>query len=87
MAAAELIATATTAANSSDQTLASGATLVLGVKAADDRALAIIELKDDTGAYIPIRNLTRQEPAWQVSGPATYRVRRVAGGSCGVFSA
>lgn len=87
MAAAELIATAATAASSSDQTVAAGATLVLAVKGADDRALAIIELKDDGGAYIPIRNLSRQEPAWQVVGPATYRVRRVAGGSCGVFSA
>lgn len=86
MAAAELLATGTSALSTSDQTVASGSTLVLGVKGADDRALAIIELYDGA-AYIPIRNLTRQEPAWQVVGPATYRVRRVAGGSCGVFSA
>lgn len=84
--AAELIATGTSAAESGDQTVASGATLVLGVKSADDQALAIIELYDGAN-YIPIRNLTRQDPAWQVVGPATYRVRRVAGGSCGVFSA
>lgn len=86
MAAVELLAAGASEASTADQVLTDGASLVLAVKAADDRALAIVELKDDAGNYWPIVNLTRQDPAFLVTGPATYRVRRIAAGSCGVYS-
>ena len=87
MAAAELIASGATAATSSDIELADGNSIIVAVEGADDRAEVAIELKGTGSNWISVRMLSRSEPAWSVVGPATYRARRVAGGTCGVFSA
>lgn len=84
--ATQLIATGSSAANSSDVTLAAGESAVFSLKAAATGAEARIEIKDDAGGYTDVGRLITLDPAKLVSGPGTYRVRRVASGSCGVFS-
>lgn len=86
MAAAELIAAGTTAANSSDIVIADGATVSVGLKAYAQGALAVVRLKDDGAAYNEVARLDASQPALLLSGPGTYRVSRIAGVSCGVFS-
>lgn len=87
MALAQLIAAGTTAAQSADFTVAAGETLTVSLKAAAGDAQAVIELKDDGGTYTIIARMDVNNPAWAISAPGTYRVRRRAGGSCGVFRA
>lgn len=85
MAAAELIATGTTAANSADVTVTTTAVAV-ALKAAADGAEVVVSLKDDGGAYNIIGRITSGSPVATVSAPGVYRFSRVAGKSCGVFS-
>jgi len=84
MAAANVLTTAATSASSSDSTITS-ATLY-GLKGADADAKVFIELKDDGGAYNVIGTLSRAEPA-KLLYPGTYRFRRPAGPTCGVYTA
>lgn len=86
MAATNLIATGTTAATSSNIVLADGASALLALKAPIQGAVVHIDLLDDEAAFNSIGRLTGSEPAKLVSGPGTFRVRRIAGASCGVFS-
>lgn len=86
MAAAEIIATASTAANSSDVVVAAGTPLAVGLKGQAVGALVRIYLKDDAAAYNLAGELTSQNPNTLISAPGTYRFTRVAGVSCGVFS-
>lgn len=86
MAAANLIANGTTAATSSDIVLADGASILISLKAAADGAEVHIELKDDAGNYNSVGRILASDPAKKVEGPGTYRARRIAGASCGVFS-
>lgn len=87
MAAAELIATGSTAANSSDVTVADGSSLIVGIKGATgDLARVIILLKDDAGAYNRIGELNAGQSVLVLSGPGVYRLTRVAGATCGVYS-
>lgn len=86
MAAANLISTGATAATSSDIVLADGASILISLKAAVDGAEVHIDLKDDAGAYHSMGRLLASDPAKSVSGPGTFRARRIAGSSCGVFS-
>lgn len=87
MAAAELIAAGSTAANSSDVVIASGDYLVVGLKGqTSPTARVIIKLKDDAGAYNNIYELNSDRPAAVLTGPGTYRLSRLATGTCGVFS-
>jgi len=78
--ATEIIASGTTATQSSDIILAGGELTTLILRAPDDLAsdykAAYIEVKDSTGGYIKVSNLTRSDPAKVVSGPVTFRVRR-----------
>lgn len=88
MAAAELIATGSTAANSSDVVIADGSSVTVGLKGLDgSQARVLILLKDDAGAYNPIGELTALKPSIVIAAPGTYRLTRVAGATCGVFSA
>lgn len=83
----EIIATAATAADSSDVVIADGETLTVGLKgltAADSRVRIL--LKDDAGAYNDVGELNAYVPALVLAAPGTYRFTRVAGGTCGVFS-
>lgn len=84
MAAANVLTTAATANSSSDTTIT--VDTVFGLKGAETGSRVFIELKDDGGAYIPVGALTSEEPA-KILGPGTWRFRRPAGPSCGVYSA
>lgn len=90
MATTELLATGTSAANSSDFTLAAGESATLFLKDADggglnSRALVYLEVKDETGQYTTIDSLTTNKPGFVLTAIGTFRVRRPAGGdSCGV---
>jgi hypothetical protein len=85
--ATQLIATGTTAASSSDVVVAAGTPVTVGLKASVPGAEVVIALKDDASAYNIVGRLTHLSPATVISGPGTYRFTRVAGASCGVFSA
>lgn len=90
--ATELIATGSTAANSSDVVIADGASLTVGLKGqTGPNARVIIKLKDDGGAYNNIGGaggeLTSDRPSVVLAGPGTYRLSRIAGATCGVYSA
>lgn len=83
----EIIATASTAADSSDVVVADGEALTVKLKGlTDGTAIVRVLLKDDAGAYDDVSVLTSHCPATVVAGPGTYRFTRVAGGTCGVFS-
>lgn len=82
MAAANVLTTNTTSANSSDITVTSDT--VFGLKGAATGSQVIVELKDDGGAYNVIGMLTSEEPA-KILAAGVYRFRRPAGPSCGVY--
>lgn len=87
MAAAEILATGSTAANSADVTVAAGTPLAVSLKGvADGQALVVILLKDDAAAYNVVGALRSHAPSTLISAPGTYRFSRVAGAACGVFS-
>jgi hypothetical protein len=92
--ATEILAVGTSAANSSEVTVAAGAPVtvslkdVAGVGAVPPSALMTINLKDDDGAFFEVGRLTAQIPATVLVGPGVYRLSRPAGNSaCGAFSA
>ncbi|MBB3523065.1 hypothetical protein [Rhizobium sp. BK456] len=86
--AAELLAVGSTAANSSDLVVASGSTVTVGIKGATtSQARVRITLKDDAGGYTDVGELTPFRPAFAITAPGTYRFTRVAGETCGAFSA
>jgi hypothetical protein len=86
--ATELLAVGSTAANSADLVVASGSTVTVGMKGATSgEARVRVQLKDDAGAYIDVSELTPFRPATAITAPGTYRFARVAGATCGVFSA
>jgi len=82
MAATQILATNTTAADSSDITLTTDT--IVGLKGAAIGSEVIVKLKDDGGAYNVIGKLTSEEPA-KVLAAGIYRFTRVAGASCGVY--
>jgi len=84
MAATQILATNTTAADSSDITLTTDT--IVGLKGAAIGSEVIVKLKDDGGAYNVIGKLTSEEPA-KTLGAGIYRFSRVAGASCGVYQA
>ena len=84
--ATEILATGSTAANSTDVVISSATTVALkGL--VDSTAQVIIKLKDDAAAYNVVGELSAEESAKLLVAPGTYRFTRVAGGTCGVFSA
>jgi hypothetical protein len=85
--AAELLSTASTAANSSDVTVTASAPVTVCMKdQADPRALINILLKDEDGAYHKVGELTPAQHRLVITGPGLYRLSRVAGYTCGAFS-
>lgn len=89
--ATEVLAIGTTAANSSDVTVAVGAPLTVCLKDAAGATVAAgarvdILLKDDAGQYFLVAGLTSGRPALVLDGAGVYRFTRVVGTSCGVFS-
>lgn len=86
MAATQILATNNTAADSADVPVTAATTVSLkGVT--DSKASVIIKLKDDGGAYVPVGSLSSSLPCVLIVAPGTYRFTRVAGATCGVFSA
>ena len=87
--ATEILATAATAANSTDVTIAAGSTDVVFLKGLVDSplpppAVAPIQIKDSAGAYHEIGRLTTEKRSAILYGPATYRVARPGGITFGV---
>lgn len=87
----QILATNTTAADSSDVVVADGGQLTVCLKdAAGSRvapgARVDILLKDDAGQYFNVTSLDASKPAVVITGAGTYRFSRQAGVSCGVFS-
>ncbi len=88
MAAAEILPTASTAADSSDVVVAAGVPLTVALKGVvDGAAFVLIQIKDDAAAYQQVGELSPSNRVTVITGPGTYRFHRVAGGACGVFSA
>jgi hypothetical protein len=89
MAATQILATANTAADSADVTVAAGTPITVSLKGqVDQAAIVLISLKDDGGVYNQTGGrLTSDVPSLMISAPGTYRFSRVAGATCGVFSA
>lgn len=86
--ATQLLATASIAADSSDLVVAVGTPVTVCLKGViSNSAEVVVKLKDDAGAYNIVGYMTSQNPAMMISAPGTYRFSRVAGGTCGVFSA
>jgi len=89
--ATQILAVGTTAADSGDVVVASGAQLTVSLKDAAGPdvlggATVIIQLKDDAGQYFRVDTLTGRKPALVIAAAGTYRFSRLAGPSCGVFS-
>lgn len=84
--ATQLLAVNTTAASSSDIVIADGESVTVCLKGFTTHSRVNISLKDDGGAYVDVGVLQAGAPALVISGPGTYRVTRVAGAACGVFS-
>jgi hypothetical protein len=91
----QILAVGDTAADSADVVIAAGASLTVALKDAagprvaegDPGAMVHISLKDDAGQYFRVDQLTGERPALVLAAAGTYRFSRVAGVSCGVFSA
>lgn len=88
---AEVLAVGTTAANSSDVAVAAGDQLTVCLKDAAgpgvlSSALVRVQLKDDAGQYFTVDSMSGARPALVIAA-GTWRFARVAGASCGVFSA
>lgn len=83
----QILPAAATAANSADVVVAAGATLTVGLKGVSGSARVEIRLKDDAAGYNKVGELNINERAVCITAPGTYRFARLAGGTCGVFSA
>lgn len=87
----QILAANNTAADSSDIVITGNTTVCL--KDGDNGNIiagnvVIISLKDDSGSYVRVGELSSTKPALVISGPGTYRFSRLAGGigNVGVFS-
>jgi hypothetical protein len=88
MAAALILATADTAANSADVVVSAGTPLTVALKGiASAAALVLILIKDDAGTYQQVGELSAANRITVINAPGTYRFQRIAGSACGVFSA
>ncbi|HTM77998.1 MAG TPA: hypothetical protein VL133_10255 [Devosia sp.] len=86
--ATELLATGSTAANSADVVVAAGTPVIVMMKDQTGAEARIrILLKDEDGAYFDVGELTPARPALGLGIAGTYRLTRVAGNTCGAFSA
>lgn len=87
MAAAQILAAGTGAADSTDQTVTSN--LTVGLKGTvDGQSEVIIKIKDDGGAWIEVDRLNQSRRTLLIQAPGTYRFSRAASAtSYGVFSA
>lgn len=82
--ATNILSTASTAADSADQTFT--AETLVSLKGVAHGARVVVHLKDDGAGYNVVAELTHMK-ASGVLPAGTYRFTRVAGAACGVFSA
>lgn len=83
MAITEILASGSTAASSSDVTVASGAIVNLLVTGA---GTVVVEMKNSSGTYRSIGSLTGSSDAKSgasITGPMTFRVTRSIGQTAG----
>lgn len=83
---AEIIASGTTEANSSDIIVADGASTTVFLKSGTggqivNGASATVQIKSSGGHYFPIGSLDQYNSAKVIQAPGTYRVVRHANGS------
>lgn len=83
----QLLATASTAANSSELVVADGSVVTVCLKGDTSPVNVGIYLKDDGAAFHKIGELTSYARAVAITAPGTYRFTRAANETCGVFSA
>lgn len=81
--ATNILTTGTSELPSSDVTLTASDRATLIYKGAEGGVI-FIQTKDDLGAYKDFQQLKSNGRPVVVDGPCTFRVRRVAGVSCGV---
>lgn len=87
---ANIIAVGTTAASSSDITVAANTpqTVFLTLTAGgfiSERARVLVQMKDASNQYTNIDELNKHRPALILDGPGIYRATRLStGASCGV---
>lgn len=83
----QIIASGSTAASSADLTMVAGTPITVSLKdVVDGNARVVLEIKSDAGAYNVISELTSHLQTGIITGPGVYRVSRIAGGTCGVFT-
>jgi hypothetical protein len=91
MAAIELLATGSTAADSTELTVSAGAPVTVSLKGYTDSQVRVsISLKDDGNAFNVVGYLDSSAAirgAACISAPGVYKFSRTAGQTCGVFSA
>ena len=89
--ATQILAVGTTAASSSDVVVSSGTPVTVVLNNTDApvpaSAQVKVEIKDPAGVYFEMARLTSSPPATSIVAAGTYRATRLAGASCGVFTA
>lgn len=85
--ATQLLATGSTAADSSELTVVAGSPVSVCLKGDTSPVEVAIRIKDDAGAFKTVGSLTSYQPARMITGPGVYIFTRQAGQTCGVFSA
>ena len=87
MAASEILAVGSAAANSSDIAVTDGGAVTVGIKGNGNSAVELtISIKDDVGALHPVGNLTSGLPQC-LQAPGTYVLSRADGVTCGAYRA
>lgn len=89
--ATNILSVASTAASSSDVTIAAGESLTVCLKTSDGSPVPVnaavrIELKDDASVYHGVGRLEAGKTSTVIVGAGVYRFTRIPGASCGVFS-
>jgi hypothetical protein len=85
--AAEILATGSGAANSTDQTIAAGITVGYVLKGYGQDAAVAVYGKDEVAGYTLIGIMDAGQPSRSISTPGVYRFSRLArSGACGVSS-
>lgn len=86
--ATQILATGSTAADSSDVVVAPGVPVTVVMKGATSGSNRCIwSIKDDAGTYNVMGALAQTDFPLVINGPGTYRFTRAAGDSYGLFTA
>lgn len=75
MPVSALVAFNSGAAASTDQTVADGVTHTLIPVVHGSAGKVVVQLKNSEGKYTHLKNLGFRDKEWQITGPATYKVK------------